>query len=209
VEVDVVRDGGEVLDAPAFSLGLWRGAFDINAVDKVPGHPWTFPDAELRAPSVVVEPGRLVSVCSMNMHFRRELIPAAFQLPMHVAVVPDGVIDRYGDIWGGFVLKTLMDVRGDVMAVGEPMVDHLRDGDHVRNTWQENLAHQVNDEFIDVLAEARDELVVDDHLPMVGRLTELLAARAPRCSPLLRRYFATLVPALDAWVGALADVAPA
>lgn len=196
---------GETGAAPAFSLGLWQGVFDINGVDKVTGRQWSFPDARLEHPAVVVAPGKLVSVCSMNMQFRRELIPAVFQLPMHVEVIPDGVIDRYGDIWGGFVLKTLMDVRGDAMAVGEPMIDHLKAGDHVRNIWQESLAHQVNDEFLDLLGQARAELVADDYLPMMGQLTELLCARAPRCSPLLRKYFDTLVPSLDAWVNALAE----
>jgi len=86
---------GESASAPAFSLGLWRGVFDINAVDKVRSPRWTYPEAELRVPSVVVPPGRLVSVCSMNMHFRRELIPAVFQLPMHIEVIRNGVIDRY------------------------------------------------------------------------------------------------------------------
>ena len=49
----------------------------------------------------------------MNMHFRREVLPATYQLPMHVPVLPDEVIDRYGDIWGGFVLKMLIDIKGD------------------------------------------------------------------------------------------------
>lgn len=207
LDADVARPEGQSAAAPAFALGLWRGVFDINAVDKVSGRAFDFADAKLRVPSAVVAPGRLVSVCSMNMQFRRELIPAAFQLPMHVEVVDDGVIDRFGDIWGGFILKTVMDVRGDAMAVGEPMIDHLKDGNHVRNIWQENLGHQLNDEFLDVLAVARDQLVADDPLAMMGRLTELFAAQAPHCSPLLRRYFATLVPALDAWVSALDEVA--
>jgi len=98
-----------------------------------------------------------------------------------------------------------MDKRGDAMAVGEPLIDHLKEGDHVRNMWQENLAHQVNDEFLDVLREAREQLAVGDYLAMMSQLAGLFASRTTRCSPLLRRYFATLVPALDAWVGALAE----
>ncbi len=94
-----------------FNLGLWRGVFDINAIDKLRGPQYNYPDAELTLDSIVVPDRALISVCSMNMHFRRELIPAVYQLLMHVEVVPGWVIDRYGDIWGGFILKTLMDIK--------------------------------------------------------------------------------------------------
>src|SRR5262249_31245447 len=88
----------------SFNLGLWKGVFDVNAIDKLKASQWTFRNAELVSDSVVVPPGVLVSVCSMNMQFRRALIPAVYQLPMHIEVAPGWVIDRYGDIWGGFVL---------------------------------------------------------------------------------------------------------
>jgi len=186
-----------------FSLGLWTGIYDINAVDKVTGAQYRFPDARLQHPSVLVAPGKLISVCSMNMHFRREVLPATYQLPMHVRVVPDGVIDRYGDIWGGFILKTLIDIKGDGLAAGAPMIDHLKEGDYVRNIWQENLCHQVNDEFLGLLAAARQDVAAGSYLDMMEQLTGAFAARASGCSPLLSRYLSTLVPALDAWTFAL------
>ncbi len=103
-------------------------------------------------PSVVIEKGKLISVCSMNMQFRRELIPVVYQLPMHVEVMPNWVVDRYGDIWGGFILKTLMDLNGENMAVGEPMINHLKEGNYTRNIWQEHVCHLINDEFLQLLA---------------------------------------------------------
>ena len=126
---------------------------------------------------MLVAPGKLVSVCSMNMQFRREVTPATYQLPMHVKVLPSGVIDRYGDIWGGFVLKTLTDLAGDGLAAGEPMIEHLKEGDYVRNIWQENLCHQVNDEFLDLLAETRETFAPGDYLDMMAQLAETFRAR--------------------------------
>jgi hypothetical protein len=186
-----------------FSLGLWKGIFDVNAVDKVTGVAYKFPDATLRHRSVLVAPGKLVSVCSMNMQFRREALPAAFQLPMHVPVLGDGVIDRYGDIWGGFILKTLIDVKGDALAVGEPMIEHLKEGDYVRNIWQENLCHQVNDEFLRLLAEAKATIPVGSYSDMMEQLTTELEQRSGACSPILGRYMMHLVPSLHAWMEAL------
>ena len=113
-----------------FPLGLWKSIFDISGIDKIQGPQYNYPNAELKYNSVIVEKSKLVSVRSMNMHFRKEIIPAVYQLLMHIEVMPGWVIDRYGDIWGGFILKTLMDIKGEAMAVGEPMINHLKEGSH-------------------------------------------------------------------------------
>jgi hypothetical protein len=122
--------------APAFCLGMWQNVFDVNAVDKIAGPAYIHPAARLTHPSVVIAPSHLVSVCSMNMQFRRELIPAVFQFPMHVEVMPGCVVDRYGDIWGGFVQKLLMDSRRGLSGRGGA-------DDPAREGWrlsQESLA---------------------------------------------------------------------
>jgi NAD(P)-dependent dehydrogenase (short-subunit alcohol dehydrogenase family) len=196
---------GQTSAAPAFNLGLWRNVFDVNAIDKVRVQEHVHPHARLRYPSVVAAPGSLVSVCSMNMHFRRELVPAAYQLPMHVPVLRHHVIDRYGDIWGGFVLKLLLDVRGDALAIGEPTIHHRKEGSTERNAWQEHLAHLVNDEMIDLLTEAAGELDgTASYLELMAAMGEELARRSGRCSPILRAYLDALLPAWQAWVDALA-----
>lgn len=190
---------------PSFSLGLWTGAFDVNAVDKIEGPPWRHHDIELRHASVALPLGCLVSVCSMNMLFRREVLPAVYQLPMHVEVMPGWNIDRYGDIWGGFILKSLMDVRGDLMVAGEPMIRHLKAGDVARNVRQEHLCHLVNDEFLALLEDAVARLEPASYLDMMSALHEQMLAASTRCSPLLGGYLTHLARSLDAWISLLSD----
>jgi hypothetical protein len=139
----------------------------------------------------------------MNMHFRRALVPAAYQLPMHIEVMPDWVIDRYGDIWGGFILKTLMDMRGDRFTVGGPMIHHMKAGALERNMWQEHLAHLVNDEFVRLLQSVRERLAPAGYLTMMSHLREELLAEAPGSSAILRCYLRHLTNSLSAWVSAL------
>lgn len=186
-----------------FSLGLWRDVFDVNAIDKIHGPPFAFPDPALHHESVLVPAGKLVSVCSMNMHFRRSVIPAVYQLPMHVEVMPHWVVDRYGDIWGGFILKVLMDKRGESMAVGGPMIRHRKDGNVPRNTWQEHLCHLVNDEFIDLLHESAASFGPGSHREMMGALAGEFARRAGGSSPILKPYLLHLADAMEAWVRVL------
>lgn len=192
--------------APSFNLGLWQNVFDINALDKLAGPPYVHPEARLRMPSATVDSGRLVSVCSMNMHCRREVLPALYQLPMAVEVLPGLPIDRYGDIWGGFILKTLMDLRGDVLAFGGPLIFHSKEGDHLRNIRQEHLAHLVNDEFLALLESITGDIRSGpnrSYVDMLGEVHDGLAKRQEKASSILAAYLQHLTPALRAWVEAL------
>ncbi len=186
-----------------FCLGLWKGVFDVNGIDKIAGPPYAHPDAELDEPSVIIEKDKLVSVCSMNMQFRRELIPAIYQLPMHVEVMPNWVVDRYGDIWGGFILKTLMDLKNEAMAVGEPMVHHRKDGDYTRNIWQEHVCHLINDEFLDMLFQVKRTLRSHDYLELMKEINEGFRGHVETASPLLKIYLEHCCASMEAWTTSL------
>lgn len=187
----------------SFCVGLWKGIFDVNAIDKIKGPVYKHPEAKLKESSVIIERGKLVSVCSMNMQFRRELIPAVYQLPMHVEVLPGWVVDRYGDIWGGFILKTLMDLKGESMALGEPMIHHLKEGDYTRNIWQEHICHLLNDEFLDLLSQIKETITPNSYLEMMKELNEGFKASSHTASPIFKPYLQHLCIALDAWTASL------
>jgi hypothetical protein len=85
------------------------------------------------------------------------------------------------------------------------MIRHIKEGNYLRNVWQEHICHLVNDEFLDVLGRASEDVRSADYLDMMGQLTERFRALAPECSPLLRRYFDHLDGCMRAWVAALAS----
>ncbi|MBI5768236.1 MAG: hypothetical protein HZA93_10600 [Verrucomicrobia bacterium] len=189
--------------APRFNLGLWHQAFDVNAIDKLDRVPWSYDPARLHFESAVIAPGTLISVCSMNMHFRREVIPAVFQFPMNVRITDSWTIDRYGDIWGGFVLKSLMDKAGDFMSVGEPLIRHHHEANISKNIKQEHFAHLVNDEFVATLSDSCAAISRGSYCDMMCHLTEEFERRTENLSPILNAYFRVLVPSLKAWTRAL------
>jgi Reversibly glycosylated polypeptide len=193
----------EISANTAFNLGLWKGVFDINAIDKLSAPIYVYPDATLASESVVVPQRTLVSVCSMNMQFRRALIPAVYQLPMHVNVMPGWGIDRYGDIWGGFILKTLMDIRGDRMSVGGPLIRHVKEGDYLENIRQEHLCHLINDEFIQMLDRARERIKPGSYLDMMTGLREEFLQHQSETTPILEAYLQHFNSSLGCWITAL------
>jgi len=190
-------------DVVSFSLGLWKNYFDVNAIDKLNGFEYNFPQAEIKHRSVIIDKNKYISVCSMNMQFRRELIPAVFQLPMHIEIMPGWVIDRYGDIWGGFILKMLMDIRNEAMAVGEPLIRHHKEGNIQRNMWQEHIGHLVNDEFLNILKDIRQNIDPADYLSMMAQVSEQFNHKITHSSILLKPYLKYLCMSFNAWINVL------
>ena len=62
---------------------------------------------------------------TQNTSIVRELIPAFLCIPMGWTV-PGGSIQRYGDIWGGYFLQSLMKGSRFLAAFGQPIVEHRR-----------------------------------------------------------------------------------
>ena len=197
------RFDGRISGTVRFNLGLWKGAWDINAIDKLTLSRTDFPETELVVASAVVPPGAFISVCSGNMQFRRELIPAVYQWPMNVEVLTGWTIDRHGDIWAGFALKKLMDKRGDLMSVGGPLVRHAREGPVNVNIAKEHLALIENEYFIELLAGACENLDAGDYLEMMSQLRERLRSSAEHARPILGAYLRHLDRCLGAWLTAL------
>jgi len=198
-------EAGESVESEvAFNLGCFQNIQDINAIDKIVNPPpFTFPEAKFKHDALLIPPGKLLSVSSGNMQFRRRLIPAVYQLPMHFKICNDWVIDRFGDIWGGFILKSLMDKAGDGFSIGRPSVFHVLPGYVDQNIWKEHICNLVNDEFIALLDESVADLKPGRYEEMIAGLRDAFRARADRCSVLLQPYLLHLCRAWDAWVSAL------
>lgn len=125
IRINDILKGRNVL-----SQGLWQGVPDLNAIDILyEGHldgRIFFDDAiSLLNQSLRVGKDNYVTVCSMNLAFRPEIIPAFYQLPMNNSDKVFGyVIDRYDDIWSGIFIKKIIDHLGKYMTFGLPLCYH-------------------------------------------------------------------------------------
>ena len=108
------------------SQGLWTNVPDLDAVrilveGSVEGLAETRFDETDFPGNFVAGRGNYLTVCSMNLAFRREIIPVFYQLPMDDN---PWKIGRFDDIWSGVFLKRACDVLGKQIITGSPLCKH-------------------------------------------------------------------------------------
>ncbi|WP_415381771.1 alpha-1 4-glucan-protein synthase [Halosimplex sp. TS25] len=121
----VETDATDVDDVVA-SQGLWTNVPDLDAVrilmdGDLQGQAQTRLSADDYGEDFVAAEGDYLTVCSMNLAFRREVIPAFYQLPMDDN---EWDVGRFDDIWSGVFLKRACDVLGKQIYNGGPLCEH-------------------------------------------------------------------------------------
>lgn len=114
------------VDNVVASQGLWTNVPDLDAVrvlsdGDLRGQAETRLTADDFEGDFVAEAGHYLTVCSMNLAFRREVVPAFYQLPMDDNPWNVG---RFDDIWSGVFLKRACDVLGAQVYNGAPLCEH-------------------------------------------------------------------------------------
>ena len=181
---------------------MWENVLDLNGVDKVqrdvagepvPTHPG------LRGAQNYVALGN-IPVCGMNTAFVRDLVPAYFFLP---DLWVDGwQLSRHDDIWGGYVLKKLMDKRGDLFSYGRPIVEHTRQSNLNRVTVFEQYMHLMARQFFEIVDAAADAIRPASYADMFGAFTDAYRSGVGR-SPAPAHYrtvYRELGEAMARWV---------
>ena len=121
----VETDTTEVSDVVA-SQGLWTNVPDLDAVrilmdGDLQGQAQTRTDFDDFTGDFVADRGQYLTVCSMNLAFKREIIPAFYQLPMDDN---EWDVGRFDDIWSGVFLKRAADVLDKDIVNGYPLCEH-------------------------------------------------------------------------------------
>ncbi|MFC6835874.1 alpha-1 4-glucan-protein synthase [Halomarina ordinaria] len=121
-----VEVGTERVDRVVASQGLWTNVPDLDAVrilmdGDLRGQAQTRTTREDFEGDFVAREGDYLTVCSMNLAFRREVVPAFYQLPMDDNPWDVG---RFDDIWSGVFLKRACDLLGTTVYNGYPLCEH-------------------------------------------------------------------------------------
>ncbi len=154
------------VDDVVASQGLWTNVPDLDAVrilmdGDLRGQARTRTSAGDFDGNFVAAPGQYLTVCSMNLAFEREVIPAFYQLPMDDN---EWNVGRFDDIWSGVFLKRAADALGKEMLTGYPLCEHNK---APRSTF-------------DDLANEAPGLELNEHLWRIVDGAETSAPRAER-----------------------------
>jgi hypothetical protein len=108
------------------SQGLWTNVPDLDAVrilmdGDLRGQAETRTTTDDYGEDFVADRGNYLTVCSMNLLFRREVVPAFYQLPMDDN---EWDVGRFDDIWSGLFLKRAADLLGKRIYNGRPLCEH-------------------------------------------------------------------------------------
>ncbi|SDF89244.1 Reversibly glycosylated polypeptide [Halorubrum xinjiangense] len=165
-------EAGEVVA----SQGLWTNVPDLDAVrilmdGDLEGQAQTRTAADDFEGDFVAERGNYLTVCSMNLAFRREVIPAFYQLPMDDN---EWDVGRFDDIWSGLFLKRACDVLGKRIYNGGPLCEHNK---APRSTF-DDLANEVaglelNEHVWEVIDNAGDD--ADSYAAVFDEMADALA----------------------------------
>jgi hypothetical protein len=110
------------------------------------------------------------SRCGMNTAFAAELTPAYFFLPD--LWVNGWQLSRHDDIWGGYLVKKLMDRRGDLFAFGHPVVEHTKQTRLERVVVLEQWMHLMSMGFYDIVDAASAEVTVGGYTEMFAEFVD-------------------------------------
>ena len=121
-----VRAGPAHADSVVASQGLWTNVPDLDAVriltdGDLRGQAQTRTSPDDFGADFVASEGNYLTVCSMNLAFEREVVPAFYQLPMDDNRWDVG---RFDDIWSGVFLKRACDVLDKQIYNGAPLCEH-------------------------------------------------------------------------------------
>lgn len=145
------------------NMGMWLQVPDINGLDKI--NRGTPQSVRLKEKRLAISSGTNFSLSIMNVAFLAEIVPAFYQLPMNVGVC-NARLDRFGDIWSGYILKKLADIRGDLITIGRPAVTHTKAGNMISEIQVEHFGNLLESYFYPLVDEAIEGVSRGDYSEM-------------------------------------------
>lgn len=140
------------------SQGLWTNVPDLDAIrilmdGDLNGQAKTRLKESNFTKNFIVERGNFQTVCSMNLAFRREIIPAFYQMPMDDNPYKVG---RFDDIWSGLVAKFVLDRINKYIINCYPLCQHNK---APRSTFKDVSAeapgYETNEYISDVIGNTK------------------------------------------------------
>jgi hypothetical protein len=152
------------------NMGCWNGVPDLNAIDYLA----LDPDPQyITVHNFTAAKHNYVPICSMNVAFKPQIIPAYYQL-WHK--------DRYDDIFSGLYLKVIADHLNAGLSVGSPLCYHDKEPrDLFRDAETEHPSMKLNEDLYKTLHKI--SLTENTWLGCYRELAQQLKQKAKQLAP--------------------------
>jgi hypothetical protein len=108
----------------ALNMGLWTADPDADAVTHL-ANPTQIVRMKSQYESIMLAPSTFAPINTQNTALDIKTLPCYYYILMN-ASLKGMKIDRYGDIWSGFLIKKAIDKMDERAVVGRPIVIHRR-----------------------------------------------------------------------------------
>ena len=126
-----------------FSIGLWKGVPDYDAIQTLSNEPFPMYIPETR----IMPYGQYFPFCAMNFAFKREMTSLCY-FPLMGQNYP---YRRFDDIFFGIICKKICDHLGIMIACGKPVIHHSKASDPFENLIKESTGIKQNETFWQII----------------------------------------------------------
>lgn len=168
------------------NMGLWIGDPDVDAITRLNN---IIKVKSKKIKNIYLEKGTYSPINTQNTAIVSELLPAYYFILMGEKI--DGlVMERFGDIWSGFLVKKVSDHLNYHVSIGNPLVYHRRNKHNLFLDLKQELAAIF---YTDQLSEIIEEISIkgSNAIDLYGNLCNQLLKKIQkdkRFSPDFKKY---------------------
>ena len=186
-----------------FNMGLWEHVIDINGIDKVLRQP----PNRLKLTQPLQVAGSNLPISGMNNAFFAQIVPAYLLFPNFF--INGWELSRHDDIWGGYILKQLIDKHGNHVSFGQPVIYHERQSSLPQVLAHEHYLHLLSPYFYHLVDQAVSLTPKGTYPAMMTAFTNHFSAvlnETAELPPHYRAVFYKVLESLQWWTHLLQTV---
>jgi hypothetical protein len=190
----------------AANSGLWTLSPDVDAITNIVLLP-TSKGYESWMRQVALGQDTWCPLNSQNTSFMRQALPAFFFIPQGFKYNHQ-TIDRYGDIWMGFLVEKVAQHMGQTVTYGAPLVAHLRNKhNYIKDLSMEVGGMVLNEQIARWIIDAEIPAECDTYATAYMKLMRIISQRARETLDAdAGMYFQWLVQWAETWCEACSKV---
>jgi len=195
------KNSGKVV----LNMGLWTENPDVDAVTNL-AQPTKMIGLKKGFSTLMIGKGTFMPINTQNTAIATEILPCFYDV-MQGYNFKGLKIDRYSDVWAGFLAKKAIDHMGDKITVGQPLSRHIRNSHDLLNDLKMELWGMILTEKFTEWLESMD-LNGSSYIESYNFLAkDMKKTLAPSFDDLtIRRYFEKLSTFMQIWTSACSKV---